>query len=171
MASEQIQPRPQGSGDIDVHAATDWRAGLWAGLIAGIVFVMLEMMLVWLVMGMSPWAPPRMMAAMLMGRSVLPPPADFALLPVIGAMLIHIPLSIAYGLAIGWIVHRMDIAMAMAAGAVFGLIGIYFVNFYLIAPPLFPWFADARNGISIFAHAAFGAVAAAAYVGLRRPQT
>jgi len=31
----------------DVHTRTYWSEGVWAGLIAGAVFVMLEMFMVW----------------------------------------------------------------------------------------------------------------------------
>ena len=54
-----------------------WKAALWAGLMAGAVFVILEMLLVGTVGGDSPWAPPRMIAAIAMGPGVLPPPATF----------------------------------------------------------------------------------------------
>ena len=42
----------------DVHTKTFWSDGVWAGVIAGVVFMMMEMMLVWLVKGESPWGPP-----------------------------------------------------------------------------------------------------------------
>lgn len=60
--------------------------------------------------------------------------------------------------------------MALLAGAVFEFIAVYLVNFYLIAPALFPWFVEARNWISIAAHVLFGMVAAGAYVALRHRQ-
>lgn len=146
---------------------TDWKAAAWAGLIAGLVFVAAEMLLVWVAMGMSPWAPPRMIAAMLLGKDVLPPPADFSLGIVAVAVAIHLPLSVIYGLIVGWMVHRLEMGTALLAGAVFGLVAVYLVNFYLIAPAFFPWFTEARNWVSIVAHIAFGMVAAGAYVALR----
>src|SRR5438105_11809794 len=93
-----VQTHPMSQGGVDIHEITDWRAAAWSGVIAGIAFMMVEMILVWLVMGQSPWGPPRMMAAMLMGKDVLPPPADFAMAPMMVAMMIHLVLSIAYGL-------------------------------------------------------------------------
>lgn len=152
---------------IGIDMQTDWRAAVWAGIIAGLAFLIAEMLLVWLVMGMSPWAPPRMMAAILLGKDVLPPPADFSLAALAAAMAVHLPLSIAYGLLLGWIVRRLEMGAALLAGAAFGLVAVYLVNFYLIAPVLFPWFVEARNWISIAAHLGFGMVAAGAYVALR----
>jgi hypothetical protein len=153
---------------LAVHARTDWKMAIWAGVIAGIVFLVLEMLLVWVVQGMSPWAPPRMMAAIVLGPGILPPPADFSLMAVMTAMMIHFPLSIVYGLVLGWAIHRLEMGMALLVGAAFGLIAVYAVNFYLIAPMAFPWFVEARNWISVLAHVIFGVVLAGAYVGMRR---
>lgn len=51
------------------HAAAGhhYGAAVWSGVIAGAVFIALEMMLMSIFAGMSPWAPVRMMAAMVMG--------------------------------------------------------------------------------------------------------
>ncbi|MBA3597936.1 MAG: hypothetical protein H0W40_11250 [Methylibium sp.] len=152
-----------------MHEITDWKAAVSAGVIAGVVFMMAEMMMVWLFMGQSPWGPPRMMAAMVLGKEVLPPPADFSLTAMMTAMAIHLPLSAVYGAIIGWLVHRFDMLAAVLIGMVFGIVALYVVNFYLIAPAMFPWFVEARNWVSLVAHAMFGIVAAAAYVGLRKP--
>ena len=57
-----------------LRGATDWKAGAWAGLAAGAVFMMLEMGMVWMFLGQSPWGPPHMIAAMALGEDVLPPP-------------------------------------------------------------------------------------------------
>lgn len=51
-------------------------------------------------------------------------------------------------------------------GAGFGLV-VYWVNFYGFTE-VFPWFAAARNWITVFAHIVFGIVAAWAYKGFAR---
>ena len=68
----------------------------------------------------------------------------------------------------GALVHRFSFGGAIAVGALSGL-ALYLINFYPIASVLFPWFAMARNWISVFAHIAFGAVLGLAYVVLRKP--
>jgi hypothetical protein len=151
----------------------DWRGGVYAGLVAGVVFLILEMGMVRLFMGESPWAPPRMIAAIVLGEGVLPMPPDkpatFSLGIVLTAMVIHFLLSIIYGLTGAAVVaNRMGYGAAIGLGAICGL-AIYLINFYPVANAFFPWFAMARNWISIFAHIVFGAVVGAAYVGLRRP--
>lgn len=141
----------------------NWKAAIWAGLIAGIVFIMLEMALVALLQGMSPWGPPRMMAAMVMGEGVLPPPASFDFGIMMVAMMIHFPLAIVFGLILGWVISnwRLGLGTSIAVGTVFGLL-LYVINFYGFTA-IWPWFAMARNLISIFAHAMFGLVLGWAY--------
>ena len=136
----------------------DIKAAVGAGLIAGAVFMMLEMVLVGTIGGGSPWAPPRMIAAMVLGESVLPPPAPFDWGVMAVAMMIHLVLSIILAVVLGWAVShwRLGLGATLGAGLVFGLV-IYVVSFYLMTA-VFPWFAMARNGISIFAHAMFGLV-------------
>ncbi len=136
----------------------NWKAVIWASIVAGIVFMMLEMALVATIGGQSPWGPPRMIAAIVMGESVLPPPATFDAGIMMVAMMIHFATSILLGVILGWAVSqwKMSLATAIIAGTIFGLL-IYFVNFYLMTA-VFPWFAMARGGIAAFAHAMFGFV-------------
>ncbi len=152
------------------RSTTRWGAAVGAGLIAGLVFMAGQMLLVWLVQGASPWGPPRIIAAMALGQRVLPPPDTFALLPVVVAMILHFIASAVYGVLIGWLVHRFDRGAALAIGLMAGL-AIYGINFYLVAPFVFPWFVDARNAVSAVMHAVFGIVAAGAYVALRGRQS
>lgn len=147
----------------------DWKAAFLAGLIAGAVFMMLEMVLVATVGGGSPWGPPRMIAAIIMGREVLPPPATFELVPMMVAMMVHLLLSILLGIILGWAIShwRFGLTISVIVGTVFGLI-IYVVNFYGFSS-IWPWFAMARGWISIFAHAMFGLVLGWAYYAIATP--
>jgi hypothetical protein len=72
----------------------DWKAATWSGIIAGFVFLALEMVMVPVFAGGSPWGPPRMMAAIVLGEGVLPPPATFDLGVIMAAMGLHFVLSI-----------------------------------------------------------------------------
>ena len=141
------------------------KAAVWAGIIAGAVFLVMEMVLVATIGGGSLWGPPRMMAAIVMGKDVLPPPATFALNIVIVAMIVHFALSIIYGFILGWLIRKMSMGRAIGAGVVFGLV-IYFINFYGIAPVIFPWFEMAQNWITFISHVVFGAVLGWAYKGI-----
>lgn len=136
----------------------DRGAAIRAGLIAGIIFMLLEMGLVATAGEGSLWGPPRMIAAMLMGDGVLPPPATFDFTIFMVAMVIHLILSVLLALVYALVADRAGWGMGTAAvaGMVFGLI-IYFFNFYAMTV-VFPWFAMARGAISIVAHLAFGLV-------------
>jgi uncharacterized membrane protein YagU involved in acid resistance len=74
-----------------------------------------------------------MMAAIVLGRDVLPPPAGLDGGMMLTAIMIHFPLLIVYGLALGWIAHRVTGINAFSVQVLFGLV-IYLINFYLIAP-------------------------------------
>ena len=152
---------------IRIHARPDWKAAIWAGVIAGAAFLMLEMILV-TAGGGSPWGPPRMMAAIVLGRGVLPPPATFDFAILMAAMTVHFVLSIGLGILFAFVASRMTIGPAILAGAIFG-VAVYIVNFYGFTV-LFPWFAMARNLTSIFAHAVFGVVLAWSYKLIEQPQ-
>lgn len=149
---------------LDHPARIDHKAVLIAGIAAGAVFMMLEMLMVAVFMGGSPWAPPRMIAAMLMGPGVLPPPATFDSTVMMVAMMIHFVLSILLAYVFALIAKGRSTGTAILAGAVFGLV-VYLVNFYGMTA-VFPWFAEARNWVSIFAHVMFGVVLGWAYAAL-----
>lgn len=137
------------------------KAVLVAGVAAGVVFLVLEMILAPLFMGVSAWVPPRMIAAITMGRSALPPPDTFDSGAVSAALVIHFALSLAYALAFAFVAKGRSLVTDTLLGAVFGLL-LYVVNFYGFVL-MFPWFAEARHWVTIVAHLAFGAVLGATY--------
>ncbi|MGQ0816323.1 MAG: hypothetical protein ACT4O1_17990 [Gemmatimonadota bacterium] len=143
-------------------------AAIWAGLISGAVFMVVEMLMVQMFLGMSMWGPPRMIAAIVMGKGVLPPPETFDLAIVMVAMLVHFPLSVVFALPLAWIVSRLQLGAATGVGAAYGL-ALYLVNFYLMTA-FFPWFGMARNWVSITAHILFGLIAAVAYKKLQESE-
>lgn len=136
----------------------DTKAAIWSGIIAGLVFVMAEMILIATVAGGSPWGPPRMMAAIVMGTDVLPPPATFDVVITMIGMMIHFVLSIVLAFILGFAISRwrLGTGKAILLGIVFGLI-VYLVNFYIFTG-LFPWFSNARNAITLVSHLLFGGV-------------
>lgn len=144
---------------------------VWAGVIAGLIFVMLEMMMVPLFLGGSPWGPPRMIAAIILGEGVLPPPATFDFGVFITAVILHLILSIVYAIILAWIISaaKTSFWVSILIGAVLGYV-LYLVNFYVFTG-VFPWFANARNWVSAFAHISFGVAAAWSYVALAAKHT
>ena len=132
--------------------------GIIGGLIAGLIFVLIEMILVPTVGGGSAFGPPRMMAAIAMGEDVLPPPATFELGIFMVGMLVHFALSAVLGVIFALLISRFSMAFTgkVFAGIAFGLL-VYLVNFYGLTA-VFPWFEMARNLITVFAHLVFGGV-------------
>lgn len=151
---------------IAVAPQIDVKAALWAAIVAGIVFLMLEMIMVAVFTGQSPWGPPRMIAAIAMGEGVLPPPATFNAGIVMVAMLIHFGLSVVLAFIFAFIARGRAIGVATMIGAAFGLV-LYFVMFYGMTA-VFPWFAKARGWIGIFAHVMYGAVLGFVYATIAR---
>lgn len=148
---------------VSIRPLVHWRAVVGAGLIAGVVFLMAEMIMLPLFLGVSPWGPSRMMAAILLGKGVLPPPATFDFGVMMIAMMVHFVLAVAYTFVIAWIVQRRGTASAIGIGALAGLV-LYFLNFYVFTAA-FPWFAMARNWVTVVTHVAFGLIAAWSYRG------
>lgn len=148
-------------------AAVDYKAAVLAGLFAGLVFMMLEMIMVPLFLGGSPWGPPRMIAAIALGKGVLPdppPPPTFDMGMMVAAGVVHFILSVVFAVVLALVLPRFSAGMALGIGAGFGVV-LYLVNFYLVpAIGIFPWFAMARNWVSIFSHIIFGVLAAWAYL-------
>ena len=110
-----------------------------------------------------------MIAAIAMGKDVLPPPATFNFGILMVAMMLHLMLSVIYAIVLALIINRMSFWIALLVGAVFGY-GLYLLNFYLMTGQ-FPWFSEARNWVSAFAHISFGIGAAWAYLGLAHRHT
>jgi ABC-type sulfate transport system permease subunit len=149
----------------------DWRAAALAGLAAGVVFLVLDILAAWAMTG-SPWAPTHMIAAIVMGRDALSSPATFSAGIAVVALLVHFALAVVFGLILGLIVapFNFDSSMAMTSvvGLVFGL-AVYLVDFYGLAQ-FFTWFADARGWPTFILHLLFGLVAADTYLKLERKE-
>lgn len=162
MAEVQVVRSPE--------ARLDWSAAIWAGVIAGAAFMLVEMMLVALTGG-TPWGPPRMIAAIVLGPDVAPPPATFDLAALMTAMAVHFIVSIVYAIVLALVLVRtsMSAGVAIGIGAAFGLV-LYLVNFYGFTA-IFPWFAMARGWVSIVSHLLFGALAGFTYVTMRKLET
>jgi uncharacterized membrane protein YagU involved in acid resistance len=152
------------------HGQLDWRAGLLAGVIAGAVFLVLGVILMALMAGGSLLEPPRMVAAIILGRGALQSPQAFSVGIVLAGFVVHFSLAILLALVLGLIMtsFNLDSSMGMAslAGGAFA-VAVYLINFYGMTR-LYPWFAEARNGVSVFVHIVFGIVAANLYMRLAR---
>ena len=138
----------------------DWRAAILAGLFAGVALFLLLMALTATFVG-SPWVFARYAAAIVLGRSVLPPPATFDGVVVFTAFAIHLVISVAYAALFAFILHRGGFLMGVLGGAFLGLClyAIHWGTFTMF----FPWFLDLRGSILLGAHVVFGALAGGMY--------
>lgn len=141
----------------------DFRAVIFSGLISGLVFLLVNMILSWLVLG-TPWIFVRMVGAILLGEEVLPPPANFDPVVFIIAVGIHLLLSIIFTTILASIIHKWGLLVGIIGGAIFGL-ALYAINFYTFSF-FFPWFFSLRSWIVLLSHVAYGATAGGIYEAL-----
>lgn len=143
----------------------DWPRAIVAGLVAGLVFALMEMILVATALGGPFWGPPRMMAGIVLGSGVLPPPGTFDFGIVAVGLIAHFALSVIYAVIIAFLIRSVSPPVGLAVGAAAGL-ALFFVNFYGFTA-IFPWFANARNWVTIVSHIVFGLVVAFSYGPVR----
>ncbi|MCG3119404.1 MAG: hypothetical protein ALAOOOJD_01796 [bacterium] len=151
------------SPKVKMRQLVDWRAALWAGIISGIVFLVINMLLMKIFVG-SPWITVRLVASIMLGAGVLPPPASFDPTIFAVALLVHFPLSIAFACLIAVILHRWGMLVGIIGGAFFGL-ALYAINFYTFTF-FFPTFFPMHSWIMAVSHLLFGATAGGVYEGL-----
>ena len=131
--------------------------------------ILLQMAMYPLFLDRSAWFHPRLIAAVMLGRDVLPsvdsgPDAGVAF----AAMIVHYTLSIIYAVVAAVVLDRVRFRPAVALGAVGGWV-LYMVNYYGFTG-VFEWFVASRNWITTFTHISFGIGAAMAYKALERPE-
>ena len=148
----------------------DWRAGALAGVAAGIAATAVQLLL-WLAftdaLPQILFRDARLAAAIVLGAGVLPPATGFEAGVMLTATLVHFGLSAIYGLALATMIAPLDGYRSALVGNAFGL-ALYVVNMYGFTA-VFPWFAAARDWITLAAHLAFGVSAAVAYRTWARP--
>ena len=137
---------------------------IWAGVMAGIASALIQILL-WLVLGDDfpgiLYRDAQLTAAMVLGRSVLPPPATFDAGVMLIATLIHFIISITCVAVLVLLTARLDTIPAPLAGIGFG-VALYVVNLYGFTV-IFPWFAQTRGWITLIAHGVFGLTAITVY--------
>jgi hypothetical protein len=143
-----------------IRQLVDWRAAIIAGVVAGVILLALEMLFTARAVG-SPWIFVRMLAAVALGPKVLAPPATFTPGIFAVALLIHLPLSIAFACVIAFVLHRWGLLVGIVGGALLGL-ALYWINFGTVFN-LVPWFAPMKGWETMLAHVVFGAVAGGIY--------
>jgi hypothetical protein len=96
----------------------------------------------------------RLTAALLLGTRALTSPAGPTICVLLAATGVHFGLSVLYAGLLLPVANRLNSTASLLAGALVGAL-LYFLNLYVFAA-LFPWFAEARGGITLAAHVVFG---------------
>lgn len=134
------------------NARLQWGPALGAGLIPGLVLLLVPVA--------NPWSGFTVFGAAIIGRA--PSPAMGLSLPA--AWAVHLALSLIYGIIISIVVLRLRQEWAILAGGVAGA-ALFLVNWGVVAA-LWPWW-NTNLFCVFFAHLAFGLISAGAYRGLR----
>lgn len=141
------------------------RAGVWAlagslmGISAGGIFLIFEMLVAGRV-GPGAFGPLRMIGATVLGENALPTQQTMGLLLVVPvALIVHFVLSAVYGAVFGTVAGSIGALKGnrrtlVGAATAFGFT-LWIVNFYVIAPVLFPWFGMANPVVQFIAHTFF----------------
>ncbi|GJM44730.1 MAG: hypothetical protein DHS20C21_15720 [Gemmatimonadota bacterium] len=153
------RPRPSRGKQL-----VDWSAALWAGWMAGAVFLGLNVVLTPLLVGGNAWVIVRLFASVVLGPGILAPPATFHLGALVAALAVHFALSLLFALLVAYLLHRGGLIVGVVGGALFGL-ALYFINLYSLTY-FFPWFFAMRSGVLVATHVLFGAMAGGIYEAL-----
>ncbi|SRR6266851_8490899 len=137
---------PEAKGHIQ-----QWPAAFGAGLIAGAILL--------IVPRGSPWSSVTFFSPVVMGRALRPGLE----MPLVSLWLIHLAVSVLYGLIISRIIAALTQSRAILTGGVIGLV-LYVLNLLVIS---LAWPEMRGNEVSaLFTHIVFGLLAAGAYRGL-----
>ena len=140
--------------------------GAWAGIgalmgiFAGLVFALFQVFMATTALGPLPSELIVMVEGVAYGGVPAPTSAPAIAAPAIAiAVLVHLVLSAVYGAIFGAVAPKVralrdDRRALIGAATVFGLL-IWIVNFFVVAPVAFPWFAETNQVVQFFAHTLF----------------
>jgi hypothetical protein len=141
------------STEPEGHNRIQWNAALGAGLIAGLILLVVPRG--------SPWSSLTFFSPVIMGRTL---PSNLEL-PLLAVWSIHLLVSLLYGFIISTAVAGLRFERAVVTGGLLGLV-LYVLNLGLVSLALPVLRA---NEVSVaFTHVVFGLLAAGAYRGLLR---
>lgn len=145
--------------------------GAIAGCLAGIVMILLSPLLS-LLTGIGIWEPPKLIAATILGQSVVQLPG-FAAGPVLVGALLHLLISVVLGFLFGLIFHRLlhlttDFGTPLLVGLCYGLV-IFFLAYVVVLPVVNPLLRDSWLAPFIAQNMVFG-ICLGGFYTLLRPQ-
>jgi len=151
------------STNSGMRQVVDWSAALWAGLFAGLAFLLINVAGIPYVDGGNSWMVVRYVASLVLGDGVLvPATANMGILAV--AVIVNFVMAVAYASILAIIIHRGGLIMGIILGAIFGF-ALYLINMGAFTI-LYPWFEVLYSQVFIASHIIFGALAGAIYEAL-----
>ena len=143
-----------------IHQILDIKAALIAALVSGLVFFLLNLLLSQVAVGSS-WVYIRVIASIVMGEGILPPPASFDISIFLISLILHLLISVIFALMIDLAIYRWGLIIGFLGGGLLGL-SLYVINFYALSY-FFPWFFPYRSWVMVVSHIVFGALAGGIY--------
>ena len=142
----------------------DWSAAVWAGIVGGAIFLLMNLFVTPLLMGGNAWVQVRLLASVVLGARILAPPATFDAGALAAALAVNFALAILFALLVAWVLHRWGLVVGIVGGAVLGL-ALYLVDFYSLTC-FFPQFFAMNGRGYLLSHVVFGAVVGGVYEAL-----
>lgn len=166
MASDIDKVTQEMSGADSRHQVMDWWSAVGAGLIAGTLTLLIVLIAYPALTGGSPANVFRFIAGIVLGSDVIPPPTTFSLTAVVMGTIVHMALSVIYGVVLALIIHRWGIVVGVVGGVLFGL-ALFLINLFSFAK-WFEWFYALRSWPFLLLHIFYGAAAGGLYELLER---
>lgn len=144
----------------------DWSIAIVAGIIAMIVFAIIEMAFSWAMRGASPLHPLVVFGTVTLNALMPSVHASGGIRTMIVGACCLLALGAVSGIVLAYIVDRLGVLAAALTGAVFGL-AMFAIDLYGVAR-MFATLLELRDWMSALAYALQGALAAALYKVMTR---
>jgi hypothetical protein len=106
---------------VRVRQVVDWKAVLIAALVAGTVALLWNFFVVPALLKTTPWVAVRLTGSILLGNSVLAPPATAHAGALLAAIVTHYGLALIMTSVIAYIIHRGGLLGGILVGGLLGL--------------------------------------------------
>ena len=135
-----------------------WRAIPIAAVVAGTLFLLVNILLMPFVLETDPLLLIRYQASLVLGPDVLVSPTASTILV---GIITHYLLALIFTFIITIVIHRWGLLVGIMGGALLGL-ALYCINLYTMTL-VFPWFFAINNSVLLLSHVLFGAAAGGVY--------
>lgn len=142
-----------------VRQLVDRSAAFWAGIVSGVVFLLLYLALMPSAVNGDVVTLLRYLASIVLGAEAVLTASTAVV--VIVALLVHFILAMLWAVVITIIIHRWGMVVGILLGGLLGL-AVYGINFFSFIF-LFPWFWPLNSILMALIHVVFGAVAGGVY--------